>query len=391
MMKGKKKVWLGLFALTAMAIAYLAFSYIGGSEEETTEVIVHGDFDTSIVDLHEEINERDGTVIRELPLINAVVAEIPATRLNHISSDEDIDYVEENSIIQLFEPIVGVQGETEPQVVPWGTQKINAYPPFEGRGVAVVVCDTGINPNHRDINVEGGRGFVRGDESWDDGHGHGTHVAGTIAALDNDVDVIGIVPNVTLYAGRVLNNNGSGSTDGIIACLDWAVSINADVVNFSLGGPVPSQSFQTAVTNATRAGTVVVAAAGNAGPRKNTVGYPAAYEGAIAVAATDDADRVAQFSSRGKQLHVAAPGVAILSLNYRGGVASYNGTSMASPHVAGVVAAMRAANPSSSVECIVDILAETAVNLNEQSHDENYGHGRIDTEAAVRRIRQGCP
>ncbi len=387
-----KKTWLSiaLFILVATMIAYLALS-CNGDSEETIEVIVHGDFDTSIAELHEEVRQRNGTVLRELPLINAVVAEIPVSARSDISSDEDISHTEENAVVRLFEPKVETYSESESQIVPWGAQKINASPPLGGRGVTVVVCDTGINPEHRDIRVEGGRGFVRGDTSWNDGHGHGTHVAGTIAALDNDFDVVGIVPDVTLFAGRVLNDNGSGSTGGIIACLDWAVSINADVVNFSLGGPIPSKSFQTAVTNAARAGTVVVAAAGNSGPRKNTIGYPAAYEGTVAVAATDDTDRVAVFSSRGRQLHVAAPGVDIPSLNHRGGVVSFSGTSMACPHVVGVVAAMRMANPSSSVECIADVLAETAIDLSEQGHDENYGHGRIDAAAAVRKIREVCP
>jgi subtilisin len=228
--------------------------------------------------------------------------------------------------------------------VPWGVARVNAPASWSrgrGAGVKVAVIDTGIDCAHPDLlcDFAAGANLLDPSSAPMDDNEHGTHVSGTIAGRGNGPKgVFGVAPEATLIAVKVLDADGSGSLSDIIKGIDWATKAGADVINMSLGGPIGGAALERAVKQALAAGVVIVAAAGNSGPDPDSVGFPGAYPGVIAVAAGDANDRIAPFSSRGDQIAFIAPGVNIRSTVPGGGYKTMSGTSMASPHVAGLAA-----------------------------------------------------
>ena len=227
--------------------------------------------------------------------------------------------------------------------IPWGVARLNAPQAWDrgqGRGVRVAVIDTGVDCTHPDLQCDFASGvniLAPGTDPMDDNE-HGTHVSGTIAARQDGQGVVGVAPKATIVPVKVLDKDGAGSLSDIVKGINWATKNNVDVINMSLGGDAGNAALQRAVSKALAAGVVIVAAAGNSGPGPDTVGYPGGYPGVIAVAASDSADAVAKFSSRGSAVALIAPGVDIKSTVPGGGYATHSGTSMASPHVAGLAA-----------------------------------------------------
>jgi subtilisin len=236
--------------------------------------------------------------------------------------------------------------------------------------VDVAVIDTGI-ARHPDLSIAGGVNCSTG-RSYDDGNGHGTHVAGTIAAKDDGNGVVGVAPGARLWAVRVLDNQGSGSFSSIICGIDWVTGRAGliEVANMSLGGGGPesacggSDAMHNAICRSVRAGVTYVVAAGNeATDAKNSV--PASYDevitvsaladfngqpggGAAATCRADVDDTLADFSNYGKDVDLTAPGVCINSTWKGGGYNTISGTSMASPHAAGAAALYNAKNGGAS-------------------------------------------
>lgn len=238
-----------------------------------------------------------------------------------------------------------------------------------------------------DLTVEGTHNYVA--------NGHivsNTHCAGIIAARENSSGVVGVAPKAGLLIGKVLGDNGSGSTDGIAAGIRWAVSQGADVISMSLGSPNGDDLLEKAVAEAIAAGVVVICAAGNEGPRPNTVGFPAQYPGVISVAAINSAKSVARFSSRGTRIDVAAPGENILSCYPPNTLAKLSGTSMACPFVAGIAALALAADRLEGQKTIVtsadllQILQEVAIDAGAPGKDTSYGWGLINPKGILDRI-----
>lgn len=279
-------------------------------------------------------------------------------------------------------------------------------PDQDGLGTVVAVLDTGVTASHPDLvtplrdgspRVLPGTSFLFGDPANGtpgtvDPQGHGTHVAGIIgAARDNGVGGSGVAPGATLLPVRVMNARGSGFSSDVAAGIRWAHQQGADVINMSLGaagGTFPADVAQaidvatTTVAPGATAPTIVVASAGNDGPT-GAAGWPARHARVIAVAATDSADRVASFSTRGDYVDVAAPGVAVLSTCRSGGWCSMSGTSMASPVVAAAAAVLRQADPTRSPATVEALLEQTAVDLGTPGADVDSGAGRIDLVAAL--------
>lgn len=247
----------------------------------------------------------------------------------------------------------GSGGTTEPlQVTPYGIDRVegpvtvNSDEP--GSGSAWVI-DTGIDLSHPDLNVGSGANFIlRGKNSPNDGHGHGTHVAGTIAAIDNAIDVVGVAAGATVHPIRVLNNSGSGTIDGVVAGVNYvARKENAkpqDCVNLSLGASGHFQSLHDAIYSAADVqGLRFAIAAGNSSA--DATGFEPAHiehENVFTVSAVDSSGTFAWFSNfgspvDGSPVDFAAPGVDILSTKKGGGVTALSGTSMAAPHVCGVL------------------------------------------------------
>lgn len=228
-------------------------------------------------------------------------------------------------------------------VVPWGINKVQAIEAQvlnNGKDIIVCVADTGVDVDHPDIKdmIIGGESYVAGEGSYDDDEGHGTHVAGIIAAQANDRDVIGVAQSRILVS-KVLDSWGSGYGSWIAAGIVGCVNKGARIINMSLGSGAeygPDPLIRDAVNYAISKNVIVVAAAGN--DSGDPVGYPAALPGVIGVASSDRNDRLSSFSNVGPEIDYIAPGSDILSLKNGGGVVSYSGTSMATPHVAGVIA-----------------------------------------------------
>jgi len=271
----------------------------------------------------------------------------------------------------------------------WGVKHIGAGIVHDdgdgnkGTGIKVAIIDSGIDYNHPDLdaNYVGGYDFVNDDTDPMDDDGHGTHVAGTVAAEDDGEGVVGVAPEASLYALKVLGSDGSGSYSDVMAALQWCVDNNIQVTNNSYGSSGdPGKTVEAAFDNSALAGVLHVAAAGNSGNppgRGDNVGYPAAYNSVIAVAATDQNDKRARWSSTGPDLELSAPGVAINSTLLGGGYGEKNGTSMASPHVAGTAALVIAAAIVDDVRYQLQI---TADNLGDSSL---YGNGLVDADEAA--------
>jgi len=271
------------------------------------------------------------------------------------------------------------------QTIPWGVSHINAPALWaagnKGTGVKVAVIDTGIDYTHPDLaaNYHGGYDYVNSDSNPMDDNGHGTHVSGTVAAVDNTIGVVGVAPEAWLYGVKVLDSGGSGYYSWIVSGIQWAVTNGMRVCNMSLGGSSSDATLQSACQAAYDAGVLICAASGNSnGPLL----YPAAYSSTFAVGATDSTDTRASFSCYGPELDVVAPGVDILSTTLGGGYQSgWNGTSMATPHVSGVAALMVRAGYSGTSN-LMQRMRNTAHDLGASGRDDYYGWGLVDAHAA---------
>ena len=264
------------------------------------------------------------------------------------------------------------------QPVPWGIDRIEADASStragDGSGdvsnVNVYVIDTGVDPGHADLNVVGHVNFAKGKNA--DCNGHGTHVAGTIAAKDNDSDVVGVAPGAKVTGVKVLGCNGSGSYSGVIRGIDWvtANALKPAVANMSLGGSA-SQAVDDAVKRSAASGVFYTLAAGNSGADACTQSPARAgtANGVMTVAATDSAEREASWSNYGSCVDIWAPGVSILSTRLGGGTTTMSGTSMASPHGAGGGALDLSSNTNASAASVESALKSAAVSTGTTSKD----------------------
>ncbi|MDY0297793.1 MAG: S8 family serine peptidase [Acidobacteriota bacterium] len=285
----------------------------------------------------------------------------------------------------------------------WHMTKIgmeSAWDVCTGSGVVVAIVDTGVKRTLQDLagtQFTAGYDFVNNDTDPTDDEGHGSHVCGTIAqTTNNGVGVAGIAYNATIMPIKVLSSSGSGTYDDIADGIIWAADHGAHVINLSLGGSSSLQILQDAVNYAWNKGVVVVCAAGN--DHVSTPFYPAAYTNSISVSATTYLDTLASYSNYGSTIDISAPGGdsgdnngdgyddMILQNTFSGtseGYYFYAGTSMASPHVAGVAALVKAANMSLSNSQVRSILESSAEDIGASGWDIYFGHGRLDAYAAV--------
>ena len=354
------------------------------------EVVDRFDFiDGALLDLPEEQAQRlmdrraPGMTIEEDFVINWIKDSSALNSLNRhaaqFGTKKTVPMAAEaapadSDVKQELQTTVPMQGE-----FPWGITRVNAsglWNITEGAGVKVAVIDTGINYNHADLKanyVEGANysGLLKGllginfGDPMDD-QGHGTHVAGTIAAVRDGKGVVGVAPKAKLYAVKVMTKDGRGSLSAIIKGLEWAVKNKMNIANMSLGGGPYVEAMHKAVKNAVENGVTIIAAAGNdSGP----VNYPAKYPETIAVSASAPNDKIAPFSSRGAEIDVMAPGMWIMSTSFDGGYVEQHGTSMACPHVAGLAALAYAAGYRTSEE-IRAALKKAAVPVKDLTPEE---------------------
>ncbi|MBI5244480.1 MAG: S8 family peptidase [Elusimicrobia bacterium] len=325
------------------------------------------------------------TVVNKLKLINALAVVVPNAQLHDLdaglAASPEVVRVEEDfyqNWLAADEP----PPQQDAQTVPWGIARVNAKGAWHltrGAGVKVAVVDTGIDYEHPDLKVAGGFSIVTHDDKYKDDNGHGTHVSGTIAAQDNGVGVVGVAPEVALFGVKVLDAGGSGTFADVIEGIQWAADNKMDVANFSLGASQGTQALEDAVKAAAKAGLTIIAAAGNSG---GAVGYPAAYEDVIAISASNSKDKLAYFSSRGPQVAIIAPGVAVQSTYMGGGYRSLDGTSMACPHAVGLAALAVAAQGIHGSKALRTALQKAATPLPGLTPDQQ-GAGLVDAAKLV--------
>ncbi|MDZ4655649.1 MAG: S8 family peptidase [Coriobacteriia bacterium] len=332
--------------------------------------------------------------VKDLPLVNGAVFWLPSRASQRaVARLAGVRYVE--SDVRAYASVKPPK-ISPTQSLPWGIDRINADEAWAittGDPVKVAIVDTGIDTTHPDLaaNVMGGMSAVNYTRKYTDDNGHGTHVAGIVAALDNSIGVVGVGPDIDLYAVKVLNRKGSGYISDIIEGLDWCQSAEMDVVNMSLGTGVYLQSFHDAVNSLYESGVVVVAAAGNDG-NDSAVNYPAAFPEVIAVGATTQTDTLAYFTCTGPEVELSAPGSNIYSTYKNGGYATLSGTSMASPHVTGA-AALVLTRPIDESEDDGDRkwdpaevrarLRAKAEDLGIAGRDPGFGYGLVRADLAI--------
>lgn len=340
--------------------------------------------------------------------LKGMSARVPEGRLTALRHDPRVKYVEpdrERSI----------DAQTEPTGIHRISADTNANLDIDSTDdyrvdVDVAVIDTGIDLQHPDLNVAGGVSCTSSGvlvascvPGGDDDHYHGTHVAGTIGALDNDQYVVGVAPGARLWAVKVLNKRGSGYSSWIIAGIDW-VADHADtieVANMSLGGAGFSQSEYDAIQGAVDLGVAFAVAAGNSDADANSYS-PGGFDNVLSVSAladfnglpgggasptcrTDADDTLADFSNWGPEVDIAAPGVCILSTYpiEKGGTGTISGTSMASPHVAGALGLLASAtNPDTASD--VDELYDAVTSSGNNDWTDDSGDGSKEPLLDVR-------
>ncbi|UTR16448.1 S8 family peptidase [Salipaludibacillus sp. LMS25] len=378
-----KKLLLAWVAVALMFVFSATPGFASGDSTDrnssggTKEYLVMFEEDSADVSVMDSIGISQSNILYEFELLPVLHVKLSETQVNSLEKHPQIKTVEENTEVKAYQ-----------QQTPWGITRVQGTAAqaqgYTGNNVKVAILDTGIDRSHPDLsaNVRGGYS-VFGDSPYNDGNGHGTHVAGTVGAVNNNIGVIGVAPQADLYAVRVLNNAGSGSYAGIAQGIEWSINNGMDIINMSLGGPSSSSILEQYCNLAYNRGLLVVAAAGNSGTaagNTNTVGYPARYNSVIAVAATNSNNVRASFSSTGPTVELSAPGVNVLSTTPGGNYASYNGTSMASPHVAGVAAQVWQARPNLSNVQLRQILNASAQNL---GTSYQYGNGLVRSLNAI--------
>jgi len=260
------------------------------------------------------------------------------------------DKVENFAHVIPFEVIIKM---TEANEVPPGVELIQApaiWKETKGKGITVAILDTGCDSTHPDLQEQiiGGRNFTDDDRSnpdiYLDYNGHGTHVAGTIAAQQNDIGVVGVAPEASLLIVKVLNRKGSGQYDWIINGINYAIEQKVDIISMSLGGPNDLPELHEAIKRAVSNNILVVCAAGNEGDGDDSTdefAFPGRYNEVISVGAVNLERRPSDFTNSHNEIDLVAPGEKILSTYLNGRFATLSGTSMAAPHVSGALALIK--------------------------------------------------
>lgn len=323
----------------------------------------------------------------EAPIVSLSLTE---AEIKSLKSNPNIAAVEDDGLCYAL-PAQALVFEDQPSVmaetVPGGVSQIKApaaWGSSRGKGIRVAVLDTGIDWTHPDLaaNVKGAVSFVPGETAMD-GNGHGTHCAGTIGAAINGFGVVGVAPEASLYAVKVLPNAGSGNWSYLIAGLAWCVKNKIRIASMSLGGSGAPDALKLMCEVAFNAGVLLVAAAGNSGANGGAVGFPGKYKKVIAVSSIDSANQLSASSSFGPEVELCARGVNVLSTIPGGGYGTMSGTSMACPHVAGAAAVAWGAHRFATNSQIWNLLAQTADNLGVPGWDPNFGYGRVDADQAA--------
>ena len=353
--------------------------------------------------------------VESLWINNSMILTASPKLIRTLFDREDLERIDLNETLHLFDPIEASPSKPfDESHATYGLKKINAMKVWNelgitGEGVVVGILDSGVDSNHEALTgrVLKTKDFVTDyeDNAPNDGHGHGTHCSGTIGGSNAGGKHIGVAPGVKFIMGKIFGDTGSTTTASILSGMQWITDPDNDpqtndfprVISNSWGGPM-GRRYQEIINTWRAIGIIPVFAAGNSGPRPKTVGAPGGYKEVISIGATDAQDEIANFSSRGPvefdgDLYIkpdlSAPGVNVYSAKPGGGYQNMSGTSMATPHIAGVVALMLQADPQIGAEKVREILQDTSLDLGHEGLDADYGAGRVDAFKAVNLVLTG--
>ncbi|MFH2027733.1 MAG: S8 family peptidase, partial [Nanoarchaeota archaeon] len=301
------------------------------------------------------------SIKKEYKNLKSVKVKANVNEIEELIQDGAIKYIELDQNIEILS-----------DNMPYGIEKTNAVSVWnitKGSGVKVAILDTGIS-DHDDLSIAGGYSVVSDDYS--DYVGHGTAVAGVLAAIMDDNGIVGVAPEADVYAVKIMNGS-TGELSDAIEAVEWCIDNDIDIISMSFGMETYSQIFKEVLEEAYSSGILIIAAAGNGGD----VLYPAAYSGVIAVGAVDSSDEIASFSSHGNEIELVAAGVDVNSTSLDNDYSLFSGTSFAAPHVAGVAALLKSWNNSLTNSEIRFKLRNDALDLGDEGKDDYYGYGLV--------------
>jgi subtilisin family serine protease len=272
-------------------------------------------------------------------------------------------------VVNVENPIMSLS-----QTIDWGLKKLNIPQIHEkgikGKGVKIGIVDSGCNLKHSDLKIKNAYDFTKSGTP-EDSSGHGTHVAGIIAAQGNNHGVLGVAPDSEISIYKALDGS-NGTLSGVISAIKAAIDEGMDIINLSLGATTTDKSLENICKQAVLKGITLVVASGNSG--KNEKYYPASYDFCISVGAIDETMKVAYFTTFGEHLDIVAPGANVLSTYLNNGYAVLSGTSMAAPFVAGCLALIK----QHSNTITLDNLYEASIDINSPGVDIKSGHGIVN-------------
>lgn len=325
----------------------------------------------------ELLTDLDVEIHHSYELFPTVAISASQNQIERLKANDNVVSIKEDTTVKVVE-----------QKIDYGiglTNTKNAWKAdLTGEGVKVAVIDTGVSITHPDLNIAGGKSFVESDSTYNDIDGHGTHVAGIIAAQNNNIGSVGVAPSVSLYALRAMVGD-VGDASSISAAVEWAILNNMDIINLSITGnsEEPNPLLAKMINIAYNKGILIVAAAGN---YSGTVRYPAKLNSVIGVGAVNSNEDRAGFSPTGPNLEMVAPGFEIYSSFTTNGIDTYtklSGTSMATPYVVGVLALYKEALPQVSNKDLRKILHLKAIDLGMEGKDYSFGFGLVHAPDSV--------
>jgi len=355
--------------LVSLLWVFVIFSIDVAATDDTRVIVTFEDgIDYSL------LSAVDYDVHQVLETIDALAITLPLNQIDILKQNPTL-HIERDPIVQTTTQVYGHQhlllNET-------GFNRIG----LTGQGVKVAVLDTGIKTTHPDLYIKGGINVFDRALPYEDDNGHGTHVAGIIAAIDNDQGVVGISPGVDLYAIKALNEQGEGRQTDMIAGIEWAIQQEIDIINLSITTQYATSAFEAILTKAYDEGMLLVGATGN---KEDTtveemdVLYPAKYETVIGVGSVREDLLLSDFSYTGSSVEFVAPGENVLSTSIleEEPYVVQTGTSMATPVVTAVFSLYKEAFPTLTADELRQMAREAVKDLGEEGHDPIYGYGLI--------------